>query len=468
VLGDFDQLTSLMNYNPRGLLSSLSNTYNGSLRSNFLGVAYDAVGNRTRIGTVDIEPILDEYGWVLARGMNGSLTYTMDITRRRLLTEAFSQSDYQIPSYSLPFAYDPSDNLTSVRGTTFSHNANSQVTNSGFGYDVNGNATLFNYVAHNYDYENRVLQAGSILADYRPDGKRAWKQPGALSTRTYYLYDGERVIFEFNPTNGFYQAYAYGANGLACSERQGEHLMYAFDPAGNLVHRFRDGTVLSNSWFDSYGGLFYDDSQTGQRPYPSPDSVGYQGQWGAYTDIESRNYAQYLRWVFVDGDYYHPLTGNFLTRRSAGTNEYSAGVNPTTTWGRVIGGTLAGIAGGILTGGNPLGIAAGVALFEGLYSAAEGKPASVVVRDAVVSGALAYVGGRFLPQVESAAAQMLVRQGVKQAAREFPGSLSQALPAPRKIAAAWSAGTYRQGGLLTSMEYGFQEREPFRKRHDRA
>ncbi len=127
-------------------------------------------------------------------------------------------------------------------------------------------------------------------------------------------------------------AYDQYFNLLACSERQGEHLVYAFDPAGNLVHRLRDGTVLSNSWFDSYGGLIYDDSSTGQRPYPSPDSVGYQGQWGAYTDVESRAYAQYLRWVFVDGDYYHPLTGSFLTRRSAGTNEYVGTVNPAAGW----------------------------------------------------------------------------------------------------------------------------------------
>jgi len=236
----------------------------------------------------------------------------------------------------LPFAYDPSDNLTSTRGFSFGYNANNQITNSGFGYDVNGNATLFNNVGHAYDYENRVLQAGLIQADYRPDGKRAWKQPGDRSTRTYYVYDGERVILEFNPANGFYQAYAYGANGLACSERQDGHLVYAFDPAGNLVHRLRDGTVLSNSWFDSYGGLLYDDSATDVRPYPSPDSVGYQGQWGAYTDVESRAYAQYLRWVFVDGDYYHPLTGTFLTRRSAGTNEYSAGVNPVDSWADVV------------------------------------------------------------------------------------------------------------------------------------
>jgi hypothetical protein len=190
---------------------------------------------------------------------------------------------------------------------------------------VNGNATLFNNVGHVYDYENRVLQAGFIQADYRQDGKRAWKQPGDRSTRTYYVYDGERVILEFNPANGFYQAYAYGANGLSCSERQDGHLVYAFDPAGNLVHRLRDGTVLSNSWFDSYGGLLYDDSATGVRPYPSPDSVGYQGQWGAYTDVENR--ALHLRL-----DYYSAAYARWLTRQSAGVNEYSAGVNPVHSW----------------------------------------------------------------------------------------------------------------------------------------
>jgi YD repeat-containing protein len=339
VIDGNSQLTTTMRHNARGLLSSLTNTYNYTITlSNFINIRYDAAGNRVEIGSLRIEPIVDPNDPARrARGMLGKMTYAMDETRRRLLTEeTFEQSGYDIPTYSLPFAYDPSDNLTSTRGFSFGYNANNQITNSGFGYDVNGNATLFNNVGHVYDYENRVLQAGFIQADYRPDGKRAWKQPGDRSTRTYYVYDGGRVILEFNPANGFYQAYAYGANGLACSERQDGHLVYAFDPAGNLVHRLRNGTVLSNSWFDSYGGLLYDDSATDVKPYPSPDSVGYQGQWGAYTDVESRAYAQYLRWVFVDGDYYHPLTGTFLTRRSAGTNEYSAGVNPVDSWADVV------------------------------------------------------------------------------------------------------------------------------------
>ncbi|GIV15906.1 MAG: hypothetical protein KatS3mg022_1341 [Armatimonadota bacterium] len=76
-------------------------------------------------------------------------------------------------------------------------------------------------------------------------------------------------------------------------------------------------------------------------------------------------------------------------------------------------------------------MAVGVALFEGLYSAAEGKPASVVVRDAVVSGALTYVGARFLPPVESAAAQVLTRQTARQAAREAGELLGQRALPPR-------------------------------------
>ncbi|GIV15904.1 MAG: hypothetical protein KatS3mg022_1339 [Armatimonadota bacterium] len=407
VLEDYDQLTSSASYNPRGLLSSLLNSYNGLTISSFSSVAYDVVGNRTSIGTVNIVPIGG------ARGMYGSVSYTLDATRRKLLAETFSASDYQIPSYTLPFAYDSADNLTSVRGISFSHNANNQITNSGFGYDVNGNATLFNNVAYGYDYENRVLQAGFMLVAYRPDGKRAWKQPGDPSTRTYFIYDGERVILEFNPANGFYQAYAYAANGLACSERQDGHLVYAFDPAGNLVHRLRNGTVLSNSWFDSYGVLVYDDSSTGQRPYPSPDSVGYQGQWGAYTDVESRAYAQYLRWVFVDGDYYHPLTGTFLTRRSAGTNEYVGTVNPPRgiDLRRIGGSVLAGTAGFIIAG--PVGSAIAVGLYEGLYTFADTSSIKRAVTDAVLSAGLTAGGLKSIQLIGRVVAEPLANSMVK-------------------------------------------------------
>ncbi len=106
-----------------------------------------------------------------------------------------------------------------------------------------------------------------------------------------------------------------------------------------------------------------------------------------------------------------------------------------------------------MTGGNPLGMAAGVALFEGLYSAAEGKPASVVVRDAVVSGALAYVGGRAATSALSVPLYRMIgyaEAGAIEQGGRFVGSpcatallgeeatrvfLQQALPVMREFAA---------------------------------
>jgi len=316
-------LQSTYQYNGRGLLRSLVNNWipGGLSLSAFLNVGYDASGNRAHIGSMRIERIGS------AKGMLGSLTYVVDpSTHRSLIEESFNRIDYDISSYRSLFAYDASDNLTTIRGVSdITYNANNQIVRSGFQYDTNGNPTLFAGNSLSYDYENRVLIANSLSMAYRPDGKRAWKQPGGVDTRVYYVYDGERVLFEFNPVNGFSQAYGYGANGLATSLRQSEVRIYAFDPAGNLVHRLTPTAVLSNSGIDSYGSIVYDDSVTGVTPFPSPDSVAYQGQWGAYTDIE--NWGWHLR-----GDYYSASWCRWLTRQSAGGNEYSAGVNPADHW----------------------------------------------------------------------------------------------------------------------------------------
>jgi hypothetical protein len=244
------------------------------------------------------------------------------------------------------------------------------------------------------------------------------------------------VILEFNPANGFHQAYAYGANGLACSERQDGHLVYAFDPAGNLVHRLRDGTVLSNSWFDSYGGLLYDDSATGVRPYPSPDSVGYRGQWGAYTDVESRAYAQYLRWVFVDGDYYHPLTGTFLTRRSAGTNEYSAGVNPVDSWADVVQDILNLV--GVV---DPTGV---VDVVNAVGYALRGKWGSAAV---TALGIIPYVGDVAKAGKAGHAVAALAKQGARQAARNAAEQTFSRFMSKAGLQVVQETGLLRSGRL---------------------
>jgi YD repeat-containing protein len=71
-------------YNARGLLSSLLNVFvpNNEILSSFSGIVYDAVGNRIGMN-VRIEP----QGF--ARGMMGSLSYEVDVARRRMIAETF-------------------------------------------------------------------------------------------------------------------------------------------------------------------------------------------------------------------------------------------------------------------------------------------------------------------------------------------------------------------------------------------
>ena len=101
---------------------------------------------------------------------------------------------------------------------------------------------------------------------------------------------------------------------------------YAFDPAGNLVERPR-GTdpnaaytdyVSDTAVYDSYGQLRADiDATTGQE-YAAGDPVGFGGQFGCYTDLETGL-------VLMTYRYYDTVACRFLTRDPAG---YAAGVNP--------------------------------------------------------------------------------------------------------------------------------------------
>jgi len=109
--------------------------------------------------------------------------------------------------------------------------------------------------------------------------------------------------------------------------------------------------------------------------------------------------------------YYDPTTGRFLSRDPAKdgrnwygycANEPMSRVDPTGLWRRTAGAILGGIAGFILTGGNPVGAAVGAAIGGALGSAADqaeqkgeidwGQAAT----DGAVDGATSLIGGAIL------------------------------------------------------------------------
>ena len=196
-----------------------------------------------------------------------------------------------------------------------------------------------------YDAANRLTAYGAnqLTFGYRPDGLRAWKQSG--SNRTYYFYDGTRLLYEMTlQTNAdasatdwqIAQYYGWGVNGLrqAWTPQDGE-IDYAFDPQGNVCSRYTDTrrrTEGGSGWgvarvYDAYGQLRF-----GDRGEAQSDAVGYNGQWGYYTDIASLaasgnglgSEAAQAGLVLCTYRYYSPDLARWLTRDPLG---YDGGIN---------------------------------------------------------------------------------------------------------------------------------------------
>jgi YD repeat-containing protein len=333
----YRQETSLLwtqaTLNQRGLISSLANyaKYPGASVppsiSVFQNIQYDAAGAIWRIPTLRLDNL--RYGQTNPV-MRGSLTYTFGVQGRPALVtrEEFTASGGSTPSYRLDFPFDAADNPLWAG----QFNANGQLVNQpGTSYDANGNATSWFGRAVSYDAANRVQGIGvNLPPNLRPDGLRGFK--AGISGPRYFVYDGDVVIFEYEPLhpNRIFQAYAYGANGLAMSFRSlpASFSVYAYDPFGRRINRidhddFANGYLgQAVAWYDAYGGVAFDFSPRSGGNY-ARDSVGYLGQWGYYTDVESAPVGSLTGLLYVDASYYDPSRGLRLNRGPNDVTPYS-------------------------------------------------------------------------------------------------------------------------------------------------
>jgi YD repeat-containing protein len=223
--------------------------------------------------------------------------------------------------YDLLYPFDAADNPTWLNefGNPNTFNANGQIVGrSDTFYDANGNALGWFGRTASYDVVNRLLGFGVGLPyNTRPDGQRAFKQ--GISGLKYFVYDGDRVIFEYEPANRTHRAYAYSVNGLAISSGisapdndRRRYTEYAYDPFGRRVHRvdadaLESGVVQGIAWYNAYGVVFFDFSPRSNDQY-ARDSVGYLGQWGYYTDTET------VQLIYTRATYYDPARGLRLNR----------------------------------------------------------------------------------------------------------------------------------------------------------
>ena len=151
----------------------------------------------------------------------------------------------------------------------------------------------------------------TLTAGYTSDGLRIWKEVNGQ--RTFFVYNGERVIGEMDASGNPTAVNTIGNTGLISREQGGNSsaIYYLFDPLGNVLHRLDDaGTVVSSDVYDAWGKREYSNDLTG-------DQYGYKGQYGYYTDQE-------IGLILCTHRYYDPETGRWLTKDPIG---HEGGVN---------------------------------------------------------------------------------------------------------------------------------------------
>jgi RHS repeat-associated protein len=297
-----------------------------SLLSDF-SMTYDAAGER--------------------RSQSVSAQYDDDPTHliTNNLTFDFDVKDQLIAESSILFAnsynYDASGNPSTFRGislNTAPFNSNNQWAGIDV-YDGNGNPTaltdaLFEptkpALAIVYDAANRIVSVnGTSTYTYDASGRRATRTVNGLTT--YFLYDGDRLLYELNGAGSPVVEYGWAVDGLrteTSSRRTNEGvsytwpIAYTYDPEGNVVHKQAffgpNASPIDTRIYDAYGKLQYyrraDPNDTSTEPQ---GPVGFGGQYGYYTDTDTGL-------VLCTHRYYDPLRGRWVTRDPIG---YAGGMN---------------------------------------------------------------------------------------------------------------------------------------------
>ena len=110
-------------------------------------------------------------------------------------------------------------------------------------------------------------------------------------TKTYQLWDNDRVVSEFDSELNMKINYRIGTNGQVLSDSKENS--YSYDGHGNLVNG-KDNS--STTVYDAYGNIT-EDIGIVDAPF---------GYCGEYTDSESG-------FVYLRNRYYDPSTGSFIT-----------------------------------------------------------------------------------------------------------------------------------------------------------
>lgn len=317
-----------------------------------LGFLYDAAGNRTRLTYPDSNYIqydydaLDRMTYVRENGATSGIGVLAQnsydaLSRRATLT----RSNGSVTGYGYDIASRLNSLSQDLAGTSsdltrgFTHNLASQiktrstsnalyewlptagstayvsnglnqytsVAGASFTHDARGNLTSDGSRAFSYDTENRLLSvsgSANMTLTYDPIGRL--RQTVAGSTTTQFLYDGMRLIAEYDGSNNLVRRYVHGA-GI-------DEPVVWYEGSGlgtrKWLHADERGSILAST--DSSGAA----TTYSYGPYGEPS------QWaGARFKYTGQIALPEVQLYHYKARVYDPVLGRFLQTDPIGTKD---------------------------------------------------------------------------------------------------------------------------------------------------
>jgi RHS repeat-associated protein len=349
----FDSFTGVgtsNRYNSLGLLTSTTDTMSGSART--LSYAYyadgtrsgvthpdgakfsysrDALGRTTSVyegstesATGDIDRVVYNSNGSLASIQRGDMTngfttrFGYDTAGR--VNSIANDLNTAADDLTIGLSYSPASQLTQETrnnvayswteaynvNRAYSSNGLNQYSSAGpasFTYDANANLTSDGSTTFSYDIENRLVTAtGAKTAtlDYDPLG-RLFQSSGGTAGTTQFLYDGDRLLCEFNSSGTLLNRYVHGDgtdsalvlyNGTAIGPTARKYLMP--DEHGSIIGIVNgDGSRNAINTYDEFG--IAGNANTGRFQYTGQTYVPELGMYYYKARIYSATLGRFMQ-----------------------------------------------------------------------------------------------------------------------------------------------------------------------------
>jgi RHS repeat-associated protein len=251
-------ISSLYTYNKKNQLTGLSAskgaaalaTYSYTLGLTGRRLSVAELGGRAVTYTYDnIYRLTSEIVSGSPSGINGAASYTWDPAGNRLQVTSTLAGVPTVTS-----TYDADDRLATET------------------YDANGNTTSSDGIANLYDFENHLVQHGSVTITYDGDGNRVSKTVGGITTK--YLVDDQNPtglpqVLEESSSDGSSRKFVYGLQRISQKQlvvASSSTLIsfYIYDGLGSVRALADAGGAVTDAYdYDAFGNLI---DATGSTP----------------------------------------------------------------------------------------------------------------------------------------------------------------------------------------------------------